>query len=209
LDQELRDRLLAIADEKAAKIGVDGLHEFVDQARTVFEKLAQYLEPMRTRDGLIAALDSLELTPEEERMAVAFAEHFGHFMREAVTTLIDLGIKELPPVPSGRRRVLTADLAQEINAYVLDLYGTNLELKKCKKRAAQRFGVSYTTVQRAWSSRSKVNSGSIDAGSFVEYIRRKLSNEWITANTNVMKLAKSEYRAIEEASHPHASKAQA
>jgi hypothetical protein len=195
LEQELRDRLLAITDEKAAKIGVDGLHGFFDQVCTIFEKLGQYLAPMRTRDGLVATLDSVELTEEEQRIALGLAEHFGHFIRETVTALVDLGIKDLPPVPSGRKRVLTSELARKINAYVLHIYETNVDLKVCKKRAAQKFAVSYTTVQRAWSNRGRMQSTASDANEVVEYVRKKLLTSWLVADASILEVARQEYES--------------
>jgi len=196
LDQELRDRLLAIADAKAQSQGIDGAHEFIDKACTVFEKLALAFAPMRTRDGLVMALDRVEMSGEDKRWAIPMLEHFGHFLREALTALFETGMKDLPPVPSGRRRLLTPELASQINAYVLNLFGKNVELTVCKERAAQKFGVSYTTVQRAWRNRGEAQTENTDVGEFIKYVRNKLAEDWLLPEQSIGQIIKAEYRAL-------------
>jgi hypothetical protein len=194
--RELRDKLLEITDAEAQRRGLEGLHSFVDQACIVFQKLAEVMEPLRTREGIIGVLDRVEMTEEEEHYAVPTVKHFGHVIREALTELFELGLNDLPQAPSGRKRKLTQKLSEQICAHVLNLLGKGADLTTCKKRAAQKFGVSYTTVQRAWGKRGKTELDEIDLSELIQYVRTRLVREWIPKDAGLEQIAKSEYTTL-------------
>jgi len=195
--REIRDEILALADAKLQERGIEGLHAFIDQGCTVFEKLAEILSPMRTRKGLLEMLDRVEMCAEEEKYAVAATKYFGHFVRECLSALLELGIKELPPAPQGRRRTLTPELAEQICSYILALYAKETEMTICKQRAAQRFGVSLTTVHRAWRNRGKVQAQEVDACELVGFVRKKLSDgSWLAQGESASAVVAAEYKSL-------------
>ena len=194
---EIRNRLLEVADKKAQQAGMEGLHGFVAEACIVFEKLALALKPLETREGLIAALDSVPLDIHEERFAVPMAEHFEHLVREVLTELFSVGLKDLPPPPGGRRPLLTQELTRNICDYVLVLLGKGVDLTGCKQRAAQRFGVSYPTVQRAWKRRGEASEDAT-VRELVQFLRDRVVPVWITPGANAGEVIKREYKSLTE-----------
>lgn len=180
---ELRDKILQIADTKVERFGMTGLEDAVDKACNGFEKLALAMSPIRTRQGLVEMLDKVELTPEQEAYAVPMAEHFPHVLREIIAHLFESALKDLPPQPSGRKRSLNFEESAEVCQYVAELYAKGLDLKICKQRAAQRFGVSLSTVQRAWRQRGQNSAEVIQASEVVDFIKARLFKKLFEAES--------------------------
>ncbi len=168
---ELRDKLLEVGDRKSRTMGVERFDQLADRACDVFEKLAVAFSPLRTREGLIAVLDSIELSENAEKYAIPMAEHFAHVVREVVEHLVESGLKELPPPPVGRKRALNSIESAEVCRYVAELYSKLPDLQKCKVRAAQRFGISPSTVARAWRKRGKENGEDIQISEMIQYVK--------------------------------------
>ena len=180
---ELRDKLLQVADRKLQQFGMQSLEEAVDKACVGFEKLSLAMTPIRTRQGLIELFDRVELTEAEEIYAIPVAEHFPHVLRELIIHLFESALRDLPPQPAGRKRSLSFDESAELCSYVAELFGKLPDLKACKKRAAQRFGVSLSTVERAWRKRGENSSDVIQAAEVVDYIKANLFKKLFEAES--------------------------
>ncbi len=171
---ELRDKLLEVADRKSQALGATSFDQLADKACVVFEKLALSFSPIRTREGLIAALDSIEFSESSEKYAIPIAEHFGHVLREVIEHLVESGLKELPPAPVGRKHALNSIESAEVCRRVAELYAKLPDLEQCKARVAQRFGISPSTVSRAWRKRGSGSNNDIQIAELIKYVKTEL-----------------------------------
>jgi hypothetical protein len=57
-------------------------------------------------------------------------------------------MKDFPSANAGRPNSLTIEDKKAVCKYVADLYGDDVELKIAKQRAADKFGVSVSTISR-------------------------------------------------------------
>jgi hypothetical protein len=68
----------------------------------------------------------------------------------------------------------TKGWATSVCRYVAELYAKLPDLEKCKVRAAQRFGISASTVARAWRKRGKENDEDIQISELINYVKTEL-----------------------------------
>ena len=171
---ELRDKLLEVMDRKSRGLGVQSFDELADKACALFEALSVAFSRIRTREGLISVLDSVELPETAERYSIPMAEHFGHVVREIIQHLVESGIKELPQPPVGRKHALNSLESAEVCRFVAELYAKLPDLQQCKKRAARKFGISPATVSRAWRKRGKVSDDDIPISELIDYVKTEV-----------------------------------
>jgi hypothetical protein len=94
--------------------------------------------------------------PEVFEKVMAFLHTLPHFLRG----LLQEAAKGLPPSPGGRPHGLTPDQNRDVCRQIGQLYGEGVDLADAKRRMAQRYGVSLSTIQRALEKRANHNVSS-------------------------------------------------
>jgi DNA invertase Pin-like site-specific DNA recombinase len=110
-------------------------------------------------DGKVFSLISSlpEPKPENFEKLLAFMRTLPYFLRAQ----LQAAAKDLPPSPGGRPRGLTPDQSREVCQQIGQLYGEGVDLASAKRRMALRYGVSLSTIQRAWKERGAWSHSSI------------------------------------------------
>lgn len=158
MKREFCERLVLECEQVGQKMEMD-FYETMKKAPAVVEKWKPYFviaqqiwENANNREEATRLLENLpEPKPEEFENFLAFLRTFPYFLR----ALFQQAGKGLPPSPGGRPRELTADERKDVCKQIGQLYGGGVELADAKLRMAQHYGVSLSTVQRAWQERTK------------------------------------------------------
>jgi hypothetical protein len=152
---ELRDRILAAADEASRKLGADTFEQGVEMAYRLSASVTELLDKIRTREQFAAVLDGMpDLPVGKEGLAAAAFRMIPEFISTQMREHASTWLKELPGTPTGRRRALRSTEQAAVCRYMGTLLGEGVDCKTCKKRAAQRFGVGVRTIERAWARRA-------------------------------------------------------
>ena len=154
MSEENRLRVIN-AMEKGFQDG--GAVDFADASSTV-ENLAKLLLSsaafFRSRETVDTALQKLEMTEEEERKFVRGMESLVF----AVSFLMPRVLKSAEAIAfsePGRPKSLSPAKEQEMVNYISRLHALETDMSICKDRAAQKFGISRSTVERIWLDRKK------------------------------------------------------
>jgi hypothetical protein len=135
----------------------------------IFRRLAELVELADSEEKLNALFDQmLEPSILEEKLMLATMKYLPQIARFWIKQFATGALKELPGPPGGRPRATDEAQNAEIVACVVNLFGKGVSLETSKKRAALRFGVSETTVQRIWDNRATV--GEADFSSALKWI---------------------------------------
>jgi hypothetical protein len=95
-------------------------------------------------------LASPDPSAEEFEKVTTFLRSLPYLLRG----LLQEAAKGLPPPPGGRPHGLTPDQSREACRQIGQLYGDGVDLAEGKLRMARRYGVSLSTIQRAWKKRT-------------------------------------------------------
>lgn len=180
---ELRDRLLALADEKLKLAGFGSVEEFFERGYQAIDKLGKAFENLRTRDGLVAILNKIDVPKEDEPFVIATFRYFPYLLRELLGYISEVELKRLPGSPTGRKPSLNSEQATNVCAYVASLYGKGVELRVAKQRAAQRYAISIRTVERAWHNR-RAKTDDIDLYEAIAFFKGRIMSDFISAIAN-------------------------
>ena len=170
MDPEFREKIIKKWDEFMRDAGAADYEAGMDKAVQVFQYFANQISLIRTKEALRNTLDKFpEPSPIEKKLILGVFRYLPEILRYGAKQLGDKAERELPAPPSGRP---TVDLQQkaEIVTYVGTLIIKGCSAEAGKKRAAARFGISESTVQRIWDDR-----GSIDEADF------RSAPNWLTA----------------------------
>lgn len=155
MDSESRNQFIAGLDNAFKSIGAASLEEGCESAAKLFEMIAIKIRQLGNREELEKVLAADTVSAEERNIAVAAAEQLPSLVSAAVQWLSASLAKDFPAQPQGRPKSLSK--AQEVEAceYVGKLFSSGATLKVAKQRAAAKFGVSQTTIERVWVDRKK------------------------------------------------------
>ncbi len=152
MKSELRDKILQLVEENFRWLGAKDYNDAMAITRRVLIRLLDITEPMKTREDFARGLDTLEdPSPVQRRLILAGIRFLPQIIRATLRRAADAAKKEIPS-PTGRPPT-DQQLRANIVAYVNQLHLKGLTLELSKKRAAQRFGVSESSVQRSWDDR--------------------------------------------------------
>jgi hypothetical protein len=148
---------LLIRSSNTDVMGMD-FYQTMKKAPAVVEKWKPYVltaqqvwQNANTREEAIQFLLNLpDPKPEEFEKVVAFLKALPYVLRG----LLQEAAKGLPPSPGGRPHGLTPDQSREVCRQIGQLYGEGVDLAEAKLRMARRYGVSLSTIQRAWKKRA-------------------------------------------------------
>jgi hypothetical protein len=163
MKRELCEQLMLECEQAGQKMGVD-FYEFMRKAPAVVDRWKPYYHPARevwqtasNREGAIQFLLTVpDPDPGTFEKVAAFLKNLPYFLRGSFQD----AAKNLPPPPGGRPHELTLDECKEVCKQIGQLYGDGLTLAEAKKRMTLRYGVSLSTIQRAWQKRALLSSGS-------------------------------------------------
>lgn len=118
----------------------------------------QVWQSANNREEAVRFLEKLpEPKPENFEKLLAFMRTLPYFLRAQ----LQAAAKDLPPSPGGRPRGLTPNQSREVCQQIGQLYGNGVDLANAKRRIALRYGVSLSTIQRAWKERGAWSRSSI------------------------------------------------
>jgi hypothetical protein len=163
-----RDRIIAEMERVFILAGAKDYDSGMAQYRKILDWLNRQYEPMSSKPNLASALDAM---PEPSWLTVRFM--LGVF--QYAPQLIRYGLKELSSraeedfeeIPRGRPGLDAFSKAQ-IVAHIGKRHMAGYSLDQAKKSAARQFGVSETTIQRAWDDRR--NRGAVDFRSVLKFL---------------------------------------
>ncbi len=166
---DLRDKLIDRFEERMRWAGAKDWDEGTEDFLRLLEALREKVLLMKTKEDLAALLDQMP-NPSwwEQKLLFGFLKHLPEILRVWAVQIAS-GAEKLLPAPPGGRPPVDLQRQVEIIMYVGQLHTDHYSMEISKKRAAAKFGISESTVQRIWDDR-----GSIDEADF-----RSAAN-WIT-----------------------------
>lgn len=171
---ELRNKLIAKLDELAKKFGDEDFPTGAAHVSDVLQKLAREMQLMSTRERLVALFDELPEPSKTDELFMLASLHFlPAMLRVWFKEFAATAGKELPSPPGGRPSV-DPNIRAKVIAYILELFGKQVSLEIGKKRAALRFDLSESTVQRIWDDRGGLPEP--DFKSAMRWIAEELSS---------------------------------
>jgi hypothetical protein len=164
MNQKFCERLVLECEQVGEKMGMD-FYETMKKAPSVVERWQVYFlaaqqvwQSANNREEAVRFLEKLpEPKPENFEKLLAFMRTLPYFLRAQ----LQAAAKDLPPSPGGRPRGLTPDQSREVCQQIGQLYGEGVDLANAKRRMALRYGVSLSTIQRAWKERGAWSRSSI------------------------------------------------
>jgi hypothetical protein len=153
---ELRDEVLAGMDAVMQVFGEKDLESAMEKTFCVLDRLHQRMSQVRTREQFAAMLDAAEVSPEEEPFIRSSLRILPGYLITQVKKLVRSGLKDLPSLPAGRKAALTPEQQADVCSFIGALFARGVSLRVCKQRAAQQFGVSVRTIERAWQHRAEL-----------------------------------------------------
>ena len=168
---ELREKVIERLEEVSKWAGAPDFDAGMQQATKFFTLMQDATARMQTKDALRKLLDELpDPTPAEEALLSATANFMPQIISVVLKQLARV-IQNAAPVPPGRPSVDFLQKGQVV-AYVGKLHTQGCSLELSKARAAQKFGLSESTVQRTWDDR-----GSLGDADFRSALRWLLDGE--------------------------------
>jgi hypothetical protein len=155
--KEICEQFITECEQAMQKMGFD-LYEVMKQAPRIAERYRPYYfvaekfwaSTRNREDAVRLLLDSPDLPPEKVEKVFSVIRTLPYLLRGAFQNIV----KALPPSPGGRPHELTPEQRREVCNQIGFLYGQGVELADAKKRMAQRYDVSLSTIQRAWKKRA-------------------------------------------------------
>ena len=154
--QASRDRILAVADEMLQKLGFSNWEEGLQFASKFFDKLADKISSINTREKFDHLLSQMpEPSPGEFDQNIAAMRKFVYQSRNFMLSFS----KELPHSPGGRPRSVPSEKHEEVCREILALIAKHVPLSDAFERVAQQQSVYRTrpvsarTIERIWQQR--------------------------------------------------------
>jgi hypothetical protein len=153
MDEEPRRRIIDAVEQALKLAGAKGFEDAEATMQQIADFFAHRVKPIMNRERLEALLQQAELPPEDEQMFIAMAESFPSLIGVALNMLSSEAAKTFPVSNTGRPKSLTSTKRRAVCEHIARLYGQGTNLKVAKKRTAQKFNVSLSTVERSWAER--------------------------------------------------------
>lgn len=119
----------------------------------VFYRVAQQVwQNANNQEEALRFLENApDLKPEEFEKILALVRTLPYLLR----SLLQDAAKGLPPSPGRRPRGLSPEDSREVCKHIGQLYAEGVDLAEAKRRMSLRYGVSLSTIQRAWVERQE------------------------------------------------------
>lgn len=154
MNNDTIEALIDCAERILKETGIQTLED----AGTAVQRLADILNQVPQycdRKRLTEVLRPIQITAEDEMLIRGMIENFPAVAVALLEDVLPVMRKEFPVSNVGRPKSLTTEQQKRLCEYIGKLYGDGLNIKTAKQRAAQRFGVSSSTVERTWTGRKK------------------------------------------------------
>jgi hypothetical protein len=157
------ERLLGAIDAVVEQVGATSYEDAVARALAALKVISFFvgrtmeaLEKAKHRDQLVAMIAKGEkLDSRQIDFGVAAIRALPHIVGSAVKKVSADASAMTPQASKGRPRISVA-LRRQVCSFIANLHYTKaLALAVCKKRASQRFGISYRSAERIWGARAK------------------------------------------------------
>lgn len=155
MDRKSRTQFISGVEKAFKAVGATSIEDGCEKAAKIFEALAILIRRFGNREELEKFLAADQVSPDEQRIAVAAAEQLPALMNVALQLLSEMIAKDLPIPPKGRPKSLTVTKERQVCEHIGKLFSSGTPLKIAKGRTARKFGVSRTTVERIWADRKK------------------------------------------------------
>jgi hypothetical protein len=126
-----------------------------------FADILNQIAPFCNRVRLKEELAKIEVSAADDMLIRAATENFPALAVALFAEALPQMRKEFPVINAGRPKSLTSEQQRAVCEYVGQLYAEGLEIKIAKHRAAQKFHVSASTINRTWAGRKKGHKPSI------------------------------------------------
>jgi hypothetical protein len=162
------ERAFIVAGARDYDSGIEVFQKLLDWAQTTYH-------PMRSKEHLAALLNSMpEPSWLRKQMMLGSLRQVPQLIRFGLKRLALIAEDALPAIPSGRPGLDAFSKAQ-IVAHVGKKHIAGYTLDQAKRSAAQRFGVSESSIQRAWDDRG--NRGEIDFRSVLKFLDEDMKDQ--------------------------------
>jgi len=156
MKRELCEQLITECEQVCEKMGLN-FYETMKKAPAVVERWRPFYEAAQrvwqqatNREDTIKCLESMpDADPQELQKFLAIMRTIPYLLRGWLQD----AAKGLPPSPGGRPQELTPEQQKEVCKQIGQLYADGVALSDAKTRMAQSYGVSLSTIQRAWQKR--------------------------------------------------------
>src|SRR5882672_4843234 len=157
MKREFCEQVILECEQLGQKMGMD-FYQTMKKAPAVVERWKPYIltaqqvwQNANNREEAVQFLLALpDPSAEEFEKVTAFLRTLPFLLRG----LLQEAAKGLPPPPGGRPHGLTSDQSKEVCRQIGQLYGEGVDLAHAQLRMAQPYGVSLSTIQRAWKKRA-------------------------------------------------------
>ena len=135
-------------------VGGESLESGIALAAKLLRLLLVWMEQMQTREDTLRILSQVQQpTSEEMQFIIGIAQSLPQLIAAGAKLLANDLAVEYPIQTGGRPKSLDRESRGALRSFIGQLYAEGVELRIAKKRAAQRFNVSLSTVNRAWAAR--------------------------------------------------------
>jgi hypothetical protein len=174
IDLEFREKLIARVEETVKWAGAPDYDTGMQQAMQIFEVLLSRMSLMRTKEDLRNLFDKMpNPSPLEKKLILAVAQYLPQIFRYGAKQLAEKLEGDAPALPRGRPNV-DLERKAEIVAFAGKLHMQGCSLEISKKRAAAKFGISDSTVQRIWDDRGNIDDA--DFRSALKWLTKEIRN---------------------------------
>jgi hypothetical protein len=158
LSEESRLRVIAALENTAQDVGSANLAEGIANLERALQIFSGALVHFRSHESIDAALQKLEIPSEEEAKFISMIENTGKFVNFVMPRLLK-HLDVIAMTQPGRPKALKSSEEKEVCDHIGKLFSVGVELGIAKDRAALKFGVSRSTVERAWMDRKSKARG--------------------------------------------------
>jgi hypothetical protein len=142
------------------QIGIPTLEDAVIAVQRLADVLTR-IAPLCNRERLQEELAKIDVSTADDMLIRSATENLPALAVALFEEALPLMRKEFTVINAGRPKSLTSEQQRAVCEYVGQLYGDGLEIKVAKQRAAQKFDVSVSTINRTWAERKKGHKPSI------------------------------------------------
>jgi hypothetical protein len=154
MNDQTIEALIGSLERILKQTGIETLEDAgaaVQRLADILNQVPQYCD----RERLAEVLKPIEVTAEDEMLIRGMTENFPAVAVALLEEALPVMRKEFPVINAGRPKSLTTEQQKGVCEYIGRLYGDGVSIKTAKQRAAQRFGVSRSTVERTWAERKR------------------------------------------------------
>ena len=167
---ELAEKLIERMDTALRLAGTEDYGIAMTRTLVLLNFFVEKIEMIKTKDDLRRVLhESGDPDYVEEKLLLASFRFLPQLLKYGAKKLAQSTAVGLPDVPGGRPSC-DEHKKRAVVDYVGKLHTDGYSMKVAKKRAADKFHISESTVQRAWDNRSKSSGGEADFNSVVRWL---------------------------------------